>query len=360
MSIVAYTGLPGSGKSYGVVANVICPALESGRTVWTNIPLKLDLIREQYPQAQVHHFDVSDMVDRPEWCIQDVPPGCVFVLDEVWRVWPQGTKANSVPLPYKTFLAEHRHRVGADGYAQEVVLVTQDLSQISAFARDLVEKTFIAKKLDAVGASKRFRVDVYDGAIKGQSGVSSRQINKLFGKYEPSVYRLYQSHTMSQTGSSGLEQKSDKRSTVWGNPLIKYGVPSAIAAVVFGIYQVFSFFDPEKSALVATPANSETSRQVTQGDRVTPAKVLKGPRDSTQWRLSGVIQGSDGYARAFLVSANSSRVVGTRSCKQFPDTGEWYCYIDGGRVTSWTAPETLAQNRRTGLLDTVTGESASR
>ena len=38
MSIVGYSGLPGSGKSYGVVENVVIPALEAGRHIITNIP----------------------------------------------------------------------------------------------------------------------------------------------------------------------------------------------------------------------------------------------------------------------------------------------------------------------------------
>ena len=44
MSITAYTGLPGSGKTYGVVQHVIVPALQAGRRVVTNIPMRADVV----------------------------------------------------------------------------------------------------------------------------------------------------------------------------------------------------------------------------------------------------------------------------------------------------------------------------
>ncbi|ENT7525242.1 TPA: zonular occludens toxin domain-containing protein, partial [Escherichia coli] len=37
MAISAYVGVPGSGKTYEVVCNVIIPAVSSGRRVVTNI-----------------------------------------------------------------------------------------------------------------------------------------------------------------------------------------------------------------------------------------------------------------------------------------------------------------------------------
>jgi len=38
MAIDAYTGMPGHGKSYGVVEHVIIPSLKQGRHVVTNTP----------------------------------------------------------------------------------------------------------------------------------------------------------------------------------------------------------------------------------------------------------------------------------------------------------------------------------
>lgn len=353
MSIVAYTGLPGSGKSYGVVANVILPALDNGRTVWTNIPLQHDAINERFPGADVEVFDVQTMMDRPEWVLDTVPEGAVFVLDEVWRVWPAGIRPADIPQAYKQFLAEHRHRVGDDGYSTEIVIVTQDLAQIATFARDLTEKTFIAKKMDALGSSKRFRVDVYTGMIKGPQGPEARKVNSLHGKYEQKIYSLYQSHTQSKTGSAGLEAKPDKRATVWRNPFIRYGVPAAIILAVLASYRVVKLFDPDSDSNLAGGSNpTEQSARQPGGATVgrsrgvpanrRPAKPTL-PRVSQTWRLAGVIRSRD-YERAYLVSNTTSRVIGLQNCDQFEDTGEWYCYINGQRVTYWSAPQLNRDN----------------
>lgn len=52
MAISAYIGIPGSGKSYEAVYNVIIPAFTSGRRVVTNIyGLQKDKITERYPDV---------------------------------------------------------------------------------------------------------------------------------------------------------------------------------------------------------------------------------------------------------------------------------------------------------------------
>ncbi len=57
-----------------------------------------------------------------------VKPGCVWVLDEVWRLFPQGQHANRVPDDFKSLLAEHRHMLDAAGQSVRIVLGVQDLA----------------------------------------------------------------------------------------------------------------------------------------------------------------------------------------------------------------------------------------
>jgi len=61
MSILAYTGLPGHGKSYGVVENVILPALRMKRVVYTNIPLNDELCINDFGMSVVP-FDIQDII----------------------------------------------------------------------------------------------------------------------------------------------------------------------------------------------------------------------------------------------------------------------------------------------------------
>ncbi|WP_347506580.1 zonular occludens toxin domain-containing protein [Pseudomonas anguilliseptica] len=215
MAIEAYVGLPGHGKSYGVVEHVVLPSIMEGRHVVTNIPLEVDEIIADYgttgsqiTQLPEDWFERADLADF-------IPNGSVLILDELWRRWPSGLKANQASLPDKSLLAEHRHRVDASGRSMRVVLVTQDLSQLAAWVRILVEQTYKMTKLTAIGATKKYRVDIYLGAPTGQNIPKSKLIRQTFGQYKKEIYRYYSSATQSATGTVGDESKADKRGTVW-------------------------------------------------------------------------------------------------------------------------------------------------
>ena len=111
MSISAYTGLPGHGKSYGVVDNVIRPALEKKRTVYTNIPMISDECLKRFKMTVVQ-FDTKDIIDNPNWWSDTFEAGSIIVIDECWRLWPSGLNASKARETDKSFLAEHRHLVG--------------------------------------------------------------------------------------------------------------------------------------------------------------------------------------------------------------------------------------------------------
>ena len=241
MAIVAYTGLPGDGKSYGIVENVILPALKKHRLVYTNIPINLELCLKEFGAAPVM-FTTDDLKANPRW-FQDVfAPGAILVFDEAWRLWPQGMKANSVTEEHKTFLAEHRHLVGENGFSTEVYFVTQDLSQLCMFPRSPVANTFRVKKLTAIGANKRFRVDVYDGPVSGPNPPKAKLLRQVHGgKYKAEIYRFYKSHTKSETGEAGDESRTDKRFNILGSGFIKVVI---VFCIILGIFIILV---PKKS-----------------------------------------------------------------------------------------------------------------
>lgn len=231
MSVDAYVGLPGSGKTYSVVAQQVLPALRANRHVVTNLPLKLDLI-----DAEIKHKGVCDLVDlqeieaAPERLLEICTPGSVVILDEIWRLFPAGRKVDKIPEAYKSFFAEHRHRVDAAGNSTQIVIVTQDLAQISAFARQLIETTYRTTKLTTLGLSKRFRVDVYHGPVSGPNPPVNQALRQIFGKYEPKIYRYYNSHTQSESPTEGANEASvDARANILKRPLMLLA-PFAIVA----------------------------------------------------------------------------------------------------------------------------------
>ena len=66
MSISAYVGLTGHGKSYGAVENIILPALRQKRTVFTNIPMKTENCLRDF-DCSVIQFATQDLIDNPAW-----------------------------------------------------------------------------------------------------------------------------------------------------------------------------------------------------------------------------------------------------------------------------------------------------
>ena len=232
MSISAYVGLPGHGKSYGAVQNVIIPAIKQGRRVFTNIPCDEELFLKDFGLAPIQ-FETKDLQNNPNWFTEVFIAGSVLVFDECWRLWPSGLKANNVLEQHKTFLAEHRHFVGDDGYSTEIYLVTQDLSQLANFARALVENTYRMVKLLSVGLSKRFRVDIYEGPVTGPKPPSAKLITSQHGQvYSEKIYKYYKSHTKSQNGA-GNESKVDQRGNAFGRFSFKLGCLFFLVAIPF-------------------------------------------------------------------------------------------------------------------------------
>jgi zona occludens toxin len=212
MTISAYTGLPGHGKSYGVVENVIVPALKSKRVVYTNIPINSDVCIDKF-NISVIQFSIDEIISNNDWFSTVFEAGSIIVIDEIWRLWPSGLNAKSTLLQHKEFLAEHRHLVGTDGNSTEIVLVTQDLSQIASFARSLIETTFRTSKLSSLGLDKNFRIDVYAGCASGQNPPEKLKINTIQGRFKKEIFNLYKSHTKSSVGA-GNEKRTDNRFNV--------------------------------------------------------------------------------------------------------------------------------------------------
>lgn len=365
MPIDAYVGKPGHGKSYGVVQHVVIPSLKQERHVVTNIPLQAEMLLEDFGGKITQLPD--DWHTRPD--IGDLaPPGCVLILDELWRRWPSGLKATNVSETDKALLAEHRHRVSKDGKSMRIVLVTQDLSQIASFARALIEQTYrVVKK-----TKKAYRVDIYSGAATGDRPPKSTMQRQAFGTYKASVYRYYSSATQSETGDVGDESKADNRGNIWRSPILWIMAVAIPAFVIAGVLGIRSYFAPilgDKAGSTAhlvnppPPGMSElTQPQATMTERVvyaTTGRVGDSPAVSAVWRVAGwlgcsmpvdgdsssvkpcgpSVTGSGTISRTSSVVLSdgvSTRIVSMAACKWIDRDRYVLCDVDGERVTPWT------------------------
>jgi zona occludens toxin len=239
MAISAYVGLQGHGKSYGVVEHVIIPALKAKRVVFTNIPMNQELLQEDFGLT-VHYFTIDDIKNNENWFEDVFIAGAIWVCDELWRLWPQGLRSTSANEKHLAFIAEHRHMVGDDGMSSEIIYVTQDLGLCSSFCRTTVETTYRTEKLVKVGATKKFRIDVYFGCVTGQAPPKSKLDRQIYGRFKKDIYKYYKSHTKSVNGVVGDETKTDNRSNVLSGMTWKI---APVILIVIGYFAYSSFTD---------------------------------------------------------------------------------------------------------------------
>lgn len=337
MAITAYTGLPGAGKSYEVVNGPILKAREQDRKVWTNIPVNIDGCKIfEGEEAQEH------------WYL-NAPAGALIVIDECWRYWPQGMKADVIPEEQKEFFAMHRHRTG-DGLSTDIVLVTQDLQQVAAYVRNLVEKTYRMRKLTALGTRQRYRVDAYDGSVTGQRPPEARHIGGNIRKYDPAGFARYRSHTQ---GGVGAELTVDKRGTVWQRPSVIM-IPIA-AAVLIAIPSLFASIwgtdepeptavaeDDERSDVVSAPAPRPVPQPAPSDypdiDDIPEPPAPDEPeplKPSKTWTLLGLVRKeADGSGLALLRSPTGRRMISAEDCYEV--AGDFECIVDNQVVAKWT------------------------
>lgn len=339
MSIYAYTGLPGSGKSYGVVANQVLPALKAGRLVVTNLPLKVELLQQEIPGCEVRTFLTSQIAEDPESMDTVFPPGCVAIIDECWRLWPAGRKVDKIPEAYKSFLAEHRHRVDEEQRSTQIVLVTQDLAQIANFARQLVETTFHHKKLGALGMRGKYAVGSYDGAITGNAPPESKKINGSVGQYKDEIWRFYESHTMSKAKGSGADETPvDDRATVWGRTSVWVGLVVALVGLGWGGTWAYNAMSEPGAAVggAAVGGVPHGGPQVSKPG-VAP-RVANGPVPP-RWRVAGWLQTGDANSRALVTDGVSSRWIPLQSNCRWLRGGGLSCRV--GELTASSQDFTL-------------------
>lgn len=335
MSINAYVGLPGAGKTYGVVANVILPALRDGRRVVTNVPLHEEEVRKVVATGELVKLDLERIATEPESIDSYCTAGAVVVLDEVWRLWPAGMKSHQVPESFRSLLAEHRHRVDASGRAMQIVLLAQDLAQISAWARVLIETTFVHTQLSHIGANRKYRVASYRGAVDTMGANKNLLIRDMFGTYKREVYDLYQSHTMRETAGAGADELSiDRRATVWKRPIVWVGLAFVALAPIFAIAKLLDLVSPDEPALsVASEASPESPAKL-------PAAVVPtmGSRFSRRpvetWRVGGWVRSveRERYGFAAIVGGRVPIIVPWSECFQ-PGDGLTHCAFQGLDVT---------------------------
>lgn len=228
MAINAYTGLMGSGKSFEVVANVIVPAIKSGRRVVVNVDgISEDKIYEfliarnkgidPLKFGKVLHVSDDD-IQKPGFFPDEKKPeqqsivqaGDLVVVDEAWRHW---NKDKKISPEHMQFFRMHRHYTHPDtGLSCDLALIFQSIADTHRSVRDVVEVTARTVKIKTLGLARTYRIELYEG---GKIIKAARFARKVM-KYDKAIFPLYKSYA----GGDGKEATVDKRQNVLRNPVI--------------------------------------------------------------------------------------------------------------------------------------------
>lgn len=356
MSIKAYVGRMGSGKTYEVVTSVILPALARGRRVISNIA-GLDyedfcavLVEDGVPfdkigkLVQVSHDDVlrsefwltdkdsiSDRVHgfldkitgEPVHCVQ---PGDLVALDENWRFW-EGYSDRKMPDRVMNFFRMHRHFTHPEtGISCDVALISQDVMDFSRKVRAVIEETYYMQKHTAVGSTKRYRVDVHQGGKITRSPL--RQLQRF---YDPRYFPLYSSHSLKQAGSADAKEENiDKRGNILSGAIFKIGLPVAAIVFVIASFGLWRFFHPKEAE-----QQPEMAVQAPNGQPVTLDH--NPPEINASWRVIGWWMRDASMVVALQDASGVLRLIADPRTVKITSLGLELELPEGGFATSWTA-----------------------
>ena len=365
MSIQAYFGMTGSGKSYNAVANILVPALKDNRTVVTNLPLRKSTL--------FNDIDLGNVISLPSDMNSDnvhqhlridlFPPGCVFILDECFSLFPSGQKANNVPTSLKEFFSMHRHVVGSDNKASDIYVMAQNIGQLAAWVRDMIHSMVIHTDLAPTGLKSQYRCDFYQFELHGTRN-KEKFIQSSIGKIKEPYINYYISNSKTEAGQNGdvLENIIDKRTGLGGahkKNLIISGLLFLLtfALVGYSVSGLFSDDDFDSPGSGSPGSGSPGSGSPGSGSpSLTPSfdRPFKSSSDfpiagykkpmfeslpsSDEWRLTGVIRGKHHNVAILRSKASTVQIDLLSSCFYSKSLKDWACWYQDSLVAYHTGP----------------------
>lgn len=172
MAIKLYTGLPGSGKSLSLVAELTrMHKTEPGRPVYV---FGIDGLKD----------GIAEPCEPRRW--QELPDGSIVVVDEAQKVWPSGRRGPA-PSDISEF-SMHRHR----GF--DFLIATQSPAYLDSYLRGLVdEHTHVVRRW---GSKTVDRYVWQEGVDDPKSQAMRARAQRQRWKYPKECFDLYKSSTM--------------------------------------------------------------------------------------------------------------------------------------------------------------------
>jgi len=228
MAIIAFTGTPGSGKTYEAVQKIV-HNLMLGKTIHTNIDgIDNELCREMIKGVtglsdlaltiQLQMLDHDEVYDF--W--NHVTPRSVIVLDEVQNYFSSRDWQSEKNKDFARWSSTHRH------HGFEVILITQNLERIDTAVRSLVEWCYVFRKVNFFGSLVQNSYMCYG---YGGSDATGRPLTINKRIYDKKIFLCYKSYVTDDIKEMGVM----KHINVLKHPVF-YAIP---VVIVFTVYMVF-------------------------------------------------------------------------------------------------------------------------
>lgn len=356
MAIKVATGLQGHGKTYETVVHAICPAIDQGRRVVTNVAgLNYEKILAHVrpaPDPQggpvapatgeaVSVPGVIVTVTRKQIEAEDffprldefghydptfesvVLPGDLVVLDEAWAIWGD---AKSVKPYHMAWLREHRHFTHPEtGVASDLVLITQDIGDLARSVLRVVEMTTLCYKPKEIGITSAYVVDLYQGAKLHKT----KRISTHRYFYKKSVFELYRSYSGKKANEVGV----DGRQNMLAGAAFRMRIGVAFLVIAGSVFWGWRFFHPAAAptgpVVEAPKAAQPVPAMLSAPPSPAASKVSAKSRNVGFVRIGGrllfVVETEGGKFRyvenpdSFMINSHTSNVQ-----------------IDGETLTQWS------------------------
>jgi zona occludens toxin len=209
-----YEGVPGAGKSYHAVAEVLLPWVRSNRRCYLYIDGmyvdRLAAFEGRTVESLQKQITVWLSADEVLLGLLSVDPGSAVLIDECQTVFRAKLKLDADILRW---LETHRH-IGVD-----VVLLCQNYKQVTAGVTRLVEVTTAFRRLDRFGLKNR-----YQAKVRGNP--EEAEVIRMFsGRYDPKVYAYYSSYS-----AAGIKE-TKRGGSILKSPTVVVGVVALLGSL---------------------------------------------------------------------------------------------------------------------------------
>jgi len=192
--IIAFTGTPGSGKTYEAVKKLI-DNLKMDRVIYTNID---GIFEDECLESIKVYTGLNDLelANKLYWISDNeldhfwtiCKPGSLIILDEAQKVFSNRDWSSDKNIKFGSWCSTHRH----EGY--DLVIITQAAARIDSAVRALFEWNYVFRKINFFGGAvqKKYICIAYSG-----EDTNGQPLSRSVRTYNQKVFRCYKSYVSS-------------------------------------------------------------------------------------------------------------------------------------------------------------------